>query len=76
MKKEQGRKLSLNKETLLRLQEEQLKSAMGAEAMMSDGGTGVCHWTTCGASVNGNCSTHGTADLAVAEFNTCCKKSC
>lgn len=75
MKKDQSKKLTLNKETLLRLQEEQLKSMMGAEELMTAGGTGACHWTTCGASVNGNCS-GGHLALAAAELNTCCKKSC
>jgi len=77
MKKDQSKKLTLNKETLLRLQEEQLKSIMGAEEAMSNGGSEVCHWTTCGVSVNGNCSNGGHKPAAVLDdAPTCCKKSC
>lgn len=69
------KKLNLNKETLLRLQERQLQSILGAEAMLSDTtpdppihSIAIC----CGVSVNGNCSD----GAAAREENTCCKKSC
>lgn len=75
MNKEPFKKLTLNKETLMRLQEEQLKSIMGAEQLMTDGGTNVCDWTTCGASVGGDCSNHVKV-IEVEALNTCCKKSC
>ena len=71
------KRLSLNKETLLRLQEQQLKAIIGAEAMMSNGTSSVCpeHSVVacCGVSVNGSCSDKAAAADAGA---TCCKKSC
>ena len=69
------KRLSLNKETLLRLQEQQLKAIIGAEALMSNGTSSVCpeHSVVacCGVSVN------GSDKAAVANVEaTCCKKSC
>ncbi len=57
------KKLSLNKETLLRLQEQQLKASMGGQALMSNGHTAQC------PSVD-------TCTCNPDEPATCCKKSC
>lgn len=55
--------LKLNKEVLIRLQEEQLKAAIGGEEAMSNGNTSTCPSSdTCGCNPN--------------EPATCCKKSC
>lgn len=79
------KKLNLNKETLLRLQERQLQSLLGANEELLSGpdnpppghSLAIC----CGVSINGNCSDgqggggDGGGGQNLAE-NTCCKKSC
>lgn len=58
------KKLSLNKETLLRLQERQLQASLGGqEAMLSDGHTAMCE-------------TVDSCTCNPDEPVTCCKKSC
>lgn len=74
------KKLILNKETLLRLQERQLQAILGADAMsmsnctISEHSVEIC----CGISVNGNCS-DGPIDegpKGTQRNATCCQKSC
>lgn len=55
--------LTLNKETLMRLQEEQLKASIGGAAFQSNGETSQCPSVdTCGCNPN--------------EPVSCCSKSC
>ena len=55
--------LKLNKEVLMRLQEEQLRAAVGGDEAMSNTNTATCPSSdTCGCTLG--------------EPATCCKKSC
>jgi len=76
------KKLTLNKETLVSLQEKQMRSLIGGQAMMSNGSTSA--WTC--APSGGSCTPPDPSDNscitcpkaeAVAEVAaSCCKKTC
>ena len=66
------KKLSLNKETLLRLQDEQMNSLVGAAKDMSnDDSAGVCV-----SNGNDKACDVDVIGVARAAAATCCKKSC
>ena len=65
------KKLNLNKETLLRLQEEQMHSLVGAAREMSnDDSAGVC------VSNGDKACDVDLTPLRAAADGSCCKKSC
>ena len=65
------KKLNLNKETLLRLQEEQMESLVGAAKDMSNGDSaGVC------LSNGEKACDVDVSPLRAAAVASCCKKSC
>jgi len=77
------RKLVLNKETLVSLQEKQMQSLAGGQAMMSDNSTGSYTCASSGGTCNptvvssNSCITCPKKVAAAEELAaSCCKKTC
>lgn len=77
------RKLSLNKEVLISLQEKQMKSLVGAEMLISEGETSnaTCapHGGECNPTVPSSvisCDSCYTCPTGVAMAASCCEKTC
>ncbi len=76
------KKLSLNKETLVSLQEKQMKSLIGGNALISDGTTSSYTCAPAGGSCTpvpvstDSCVTCPKTEAVEAEAVSCCKKTC